>query len=76
VVNRSGKVVGVVASGFLGAQNLNFAVPVDQLRKLSEEARRNPQGAELGIPWQVTLRNAGLSLGFLVIVVVLYRRYA
>jgi serine/threonine protein kinase len=33
VLNREGKVIGVVAAGFAGARGLNYAIPVDQLTR-------------------------------------------
>lgn len=76
VVNRSGEVVGIVASGFLGSQNLNFAVPVDLLRGLLKTADRDPRGTPLGTRWTVTARNVGLSLVFFVAVFALYKYFA
>lgn len=74
VMNTSGKVVGVVASGFVDAQNLNFAVPVDLLRDLERAADRNPQGSALPSPWSRRLRNLGISMAFFLLLFWVYKR--
>jgi S1-C subfamily serine protease len=38
VLNLQGRVVGIVSSGYVAAQNLNFAIPVDLLKNLMANA--------------------------------------
>ncbi len=74
VVDLSGEVIGVVASGFDDSMNLNFAVPVDILVELQKVANRNPQGTVLPSPWTAGLRNLGLSVVFFLVVLWFFRR--
>ncbi len=75
VVNLSGEVVGVVVSGFIHSQNLNFAVPVALLKDLEAVAARNPEGTPLAAQWTTGLRNLALSVVFFVLLFWFVRRW-
>jgi S1-C subfamily serine protease len=75
VLNLSGEVIGVVASGYMSSQNLNFAVPVDFLRALSEVADRNPEGSRLPTRWVLAARNLGISAAFFLAILWGVRRF-
>ena len=74
VMTLSGDVVGVVVSGFVDAQNLNFAIPVSALKELQELAAQNPDGVALPSPWIKTGINLGISFVFFGMVVWFFRR--
>ena len=81
VMNLRGEVVGVAVSVLRGGQNLNFAVPVEALRRLLATADRETLVVRYGAPGEiltpgrfVVLRNLGISaLVFLALVVALRR---
>jgi S1-C subfamily serine protease len=51
LLNKSGKVIGVTTSHLLESQNLNFAVPISQVRRLMElGGKAAPLGEALGRP--------------------------
>lgn len=72
VMNLAGEVVGVVSSGYVAAQNLNFAVPSELLRDLLTIATRNPDGEPIS-PTTSRARNLALSAGFFLALFVGYR---
>jgi S1-C subfamily serine protease len=75
VLNLSGQVIGIVASGYIDSQNLNFAVPVDFLSELQRAADRNPEESLLPSRWALMSRNLGISTAFFLLMLWGFRRY-
>ena len=50
VMDETGNVVGVAVSGYMGAQNLNFAVPVSVISHLLESIKPGDSGNAYGAP--------------------------
>ncbi len=76
VMNRVGEVLGVAVSGYLTGQNLNFAVPIDEVRRLIDRVGPEPvrsfgQSGGLQTPW---VRNLTISLLVFGALIVFIRR--
>lgn len=76
VMNRLGEVLGVAVAVHRTGQNLNFAVPIDEVRRLIDRAGPEPvrsfgQGSGLQVPW---VRNITISLLVFGALIVFIRR--
>ncbi len=76
VMNRRGEVLGVAVAVHRTGQNLNFAVPIDEVRRLLDRVGPEPirsftQGSGLRVPW---VRNLTLSLLVFGALIVFIRR--
>jgi putative serine protease PepD len=64
VVGADGRVIGIVDSSLMGAQNVNFAVPIDTAKTLIAHAGGAPAlPLPLTAPAQIVLKGSGGGLG-------------